>query len=115
MRVAVVNCTQLVTLAGPARPRVGPEMGELFAVADAGMLVVEGRIVDVNYSKDIKSQITPDTEIVDCEGKCVLPGFVDAHGHPIFAGNRIDEFEMRTQGATYEEIAEQGGGIWSTV
>jgi len=44
----------------------------------------------------------------------VLPGFVDAHTHPVFAGNRVDEFEMRARGATYEEIAAGGGGIRST-
>src|SRR5437016_8606169 len=44
-----------------------------------------------------------------------MPGFVDSHAHPVFAGDRVDEFEMRTQGATYEQIAERGGGIRSTV
>jgi imidazolonepropionase len=44
-----------------------------------------------------------------------LPGFVDAHAHPVFGANRVDEFEMRTRGATYEEIAASGGGIRSTV
>ena len=45
----------------------------------------------------------------------MLPGFVDAHAHPVFGGNRVDEFEMRARGATYEEIAASGGGIRSTV
>lgn len=114
-RLAVVNCSQLVTLAGPARPRVGEEMRDLFVVEGAGMLIVDGRIVDVNYEAEIQKQITPDTEVLDCEEKCVLPGFVDAHAHPVFAGNRVDEFEQRAGGATYEEIAANGGGIWSTV
>jgi imidazolonepropionase len=114
-RVAVLNCSQLVTLAGPARPRVGEEMRDLFIVEDAGMLIVDGRIADVNFRTDIEKQITPGTEIVDCEERCVLPGFVDAHAHPVFGGDRIDEFEMRSAGATYEEIAERGGGIKSTV
>ena len=48
-------------------------------------------------------------------GDVVLPGFVDAHAHPVFGGNRVDEFEMRARGATYEEIAASGGGIRSTV
>ena len=47
--------------------------------------------------------------------RVVLPGFVDAHAHPVFGGNRVDEFEMRARGATYEEIAAGGGGIRSTV
>ncbi len=45
----------------------------------------------------------------------VLPGFVDAHAHPVFAGNRLDDFERRARGETYEQIAAAGGGIWSTV
>ena len=52
---------------------------------------------------------------VECEGRAVLPGFVDAHTHAVFGGERSDEFEMRLQGASYEQIAEQGGGIRSTV
>ena len=59
--------------------------------------------------------ILPGTEVVDCSGKCVMPGFIDAHAHPVYAGNRVAEFEMRSKGATYEEIAASGGGIWSTV
>ncbi len=115
MRLAVVNCAELVTLAGPARPRVGAEMSDVFAVVNAGMLIKNGRITDVDYSTEIEAQITPGTEVLDCAGKCVLPGFVDAHAHPVFAGNRVDEFEARAKGASYEEIAAQGGGIWSTV
>jgi len=114
-RLAIVNCSQLATLAGPARPRVGAEMRDLFAVENAGMIVKNGRITDVDYSREIESMILPGTEVVDCAGRCVLPGFVDAHAHPAFAGNRIDEFVMRSEGATYEEIAARGGGIWSTV
>lgn len=115
MRLAVLNSSQLVTLAGPPRPRVGAEMNEVFAVPGAAMLIVNGRISEVNYQSEIEKLITPDTEVVDCAGRCVLPGWVDAHAHPVFGGNRVDEFEMRAKGATYEEIAAQGGGIRSTV
>jgi imidazolonepropionase len=52
---------------------------------------------------------------VDTGGRIVLPGFVDAHTHPVFAGTRADEFEQRAEGATYAEIAARGGGIRSTV
>ena len=55
------------------------------------------------------------SEIVDAGGRVVLPGFVDAHAHPVFAGNRLDDFERRARGKTYEQIAAAGGGIWSTV
>ncbi len=54
-------------------------------------------------------------EVVDAGGRVVLPGFVDAHTHPVFAGTRVAEFEERIKGATYQEIAARGGGIQSTV
>lgn len=114
-RLAVMNCSQLVTVAGPPRARVGPEMQDLFILDDAAMLIVDGRIIDIDREVEIKKQITGDTQEIDCEGRCVLPGFVDAHAHPVFGGNRIDEFVRRSEGATYEEIAASGGGIWSTV
>ena len=54
-------------------------------------------------------------ERVDAAGRVLLPGFVDAHTHPVFVGTREDEFELRTGGATYEEIARAGGGILQSV
>jgi imidazolonepropionase len=52
---------------------------------------------------------------IDCEGRAVIPGFVDAHTHLVFAGDRSDEFAMKMRGASYAELAKQGGGILSTV
>lgn len=110
MNFAVVNCSQILTLAGPARPRVGPEMRELGVVEDGALLVRDGRIAAVGSSIDIG-----DAEVIDAGGRVVLPGFVDAHTHTIFAGTRVDEYELRALGATYAEIAARGGGIRSTV
>ena len=106
---------QLVTLAGPRRPRIGAELGELSILLDGGILVRDGTIAVVGTSDEIEKQMPSDVEVVDAAGHVVLPGFVDAHAHPVFAGDRLDEFEMRAQGATYEEIAASGGGIRSTV
>lgn len=114
-RLAVVDIAQLVTCAGPGRPRVGPEMSELFVLEGAAFLVDDGRIRDVDFQPAIEAKLTPETTVVSAQGGCVLPGFVDAHAHPVFAGNRVEEFELRARGATYEEIAAKGGGIQSTV
>jgi imidazolonepropionase len=113
-KLFVVNTSQLVTLAGPARPRVGAELHELAIVSDGAMLMRDGRIEAVGT----RAQVEPhgqDAEIVDAGGRLVTPGFIDAHTHLVFAGNRADEFEKRCAGATYQEIAAQGGGIRSTV
>lgn len=113
--LAVLHASQLVTLAGPKRPRVGVELCDLAIIPDGGMLVRDGAIVATGPSREIEKQMPGDAEVVDATGRVVLPGFVDAHAHPVFAGNRVDEFELRARGATYEEIATGGGGIRSTV
>lgn len=113
--LAVLNCSQVVTLAGPARPRVGPELRELEIISNGGLLVREGLIEQVGSSSEIVKLCEANTIVVDAGGRVVMPGFVDAHTHPVFAGTRVDEFEERSRGATYQEIAARGGGIQSTV
>ena len=115
MTIAVVNIGQLVTLAGAARPRVGDELRELAIIDDSALLIEDGRIVAVGRSSELKEKIPPGAVLVDAEGRCVTPGFVDAHTHLVFAGNRAAEFERRIAGATYQEIAAAGGGILRTV
>jgi imidazolonepropionase len=112
--LAVLHASQLVTMAGPKRSRVGSELSELAITDDGGMLVRDGIIVAVGSSAEIEKS-SGDSEIIDASGRVVLPGFIDAHTHPIFAGNRLDDFERRARGETYEQIAAAGGGIWSTV
>ena len=112
--LAVLHASQLVTLAGPKRPRVGAELSEIGIIPNGGLLIRDGRIEFVGSSSEIEKKIG-DTEVIDARGKVVLPGFVDAHTHLVFAGNRIDDFERRALGDTYEQIAKAGGGIWSTV
>lgn len=113
--LAVINCSQVVTLAGPARPRVGPELRELGIVANGGMFVRDGRVEKVGDTDDIETLIDADTTVIDARRQILLPGFVDAHTHPVFSGTRVEEFEERALGATYQEIAARGGGIQSTV
>ncbi len=113
--LAVVNIGQLVTLAGPARPRVSRELRELGIIENAALLIAGGRIVAAAPWPELQSKIPPHAVMVDAEGRCVTPGFVDAHTHLVFAGNRAAEFEQRIAGATYQQIAAAGGGILSTV
>jgi imidazolonepropionase len=113
--LAIVNCRQLVTLAGSRRPRVGGEMREIGIIPDGAMRVRDGRIAAVGPRADIERAVAEETVIIDAGGRVVLPGFVDAHTHPVFAGTRADEYEKRAAGATYAEIAAAGGGIRSTV
>lgn len=115
MTLAVVNCSQVVTLAGPARPRIGPEMRDLGIVAPGALLIRGERIERTGATDEILALADADCQVVDAGGRIVLPGFVDAHTHPVFAGTRVNEFEERIKGATYQEIAAHGGGIQSTV
>src|ERR1700682_6381464 len=110
-KLAIVNIGQLVTLAGPARPRVGLEMRELALINDAALLAADGRIEAVGSYPEIRDHVDRDTTVIDARGSLVTPGFVDAHTHLVFAGNRAAEFEKRIGGATYQEIAAAGGGI----
>jgi imidazolonepropionase len=112
--LAVLHVSQLVTLAGPKRPRMGRELSELAIIRDGGMLIRDGKIDIVGPSTEIEKK-ADGAEIIDADGKIVLPGFVDAHTHLVFAGNRLGDFERRARGDTYEQIAKAGGGIWSTV
>jgi imidazolonepropionase len=110
----VLHASQLVTLSGLKRPRVATELSELGIIRDGGMLVCDGKIEKVGPSDEIEKN-AGDAEVVDAGRRVVMPGFVDAHTHLVFAGNRLDDFERRARGETYEQIAKAGGGIWSTV
>ena len=113
--LAVVNCSQLITLAGPKRPRVGAEMRELSIIENGAMLVRDGLVERTGTRAEVEPFIGADCEVVEAGRRVVMPGFIDAHTHTVFAGNRADEFERRAAGASYEEIAAAGGGIRSTM
>jgi imidazolonepropionase len=119
----LVNIGQLLTLKSPSAnrgPRRGKELGELGIIEDAAVLCVGGKVVTVGKTKDalrdpwLKKNRKKVIEI-DCEEQVVLPGFVDSHTHPAFMTPRLVDFEKRAAGATYEEIAEAGGGIRSSL
>lgn len=111
----IIHASQLVTMSGPARPRTAGEMSEIGIIEDGGVLITDGIIQAAGQSDEVKQLATATARVVDA-GQCVVsPGFVDPHTHPVFAGTREDEYEMRAQGATYQKIAAEGGGILSTV
>ncbi len=103
---------QLVTLSGG--PQRGAALGTLGLIEDGAVLILDGRIAAVGGSSALRAA-HPDEEMVDTGGRVVMPGFVDAHSHPLWAGDRAAEFDLRLQGRSYLEILEAGGGILSTV
>jgi imidazolonepropionase len=113
--LAVINCGQLVTLGGAPHPRTGAAMRELAIIHDGAMLIRHGRLAAIGPRASVEPLISAEHQIIDARHRVVLPGFVDAHTHPVFASTRAHEFEQRASGATYQEIAAAGGGIQSTV
>jgi imidazolonepropionase len=113
--LAVINCSQLVTLAGARRARTGGDLRQLAIVEDGGLFVRGEYLEAVGRRGEIESLIDADCEVIDAGKRIVMPGFVDAHTHPVFAGIRANEFEERASGSTYRQIAARGGGIRSTV
>lgn len=90
-------------------------MRDLGVIADAGVLCRGGKIDWVGRMSDWNGTLPEDFAELDAAGTVVLPGFVDSHTHMMFAGSRENEFTLRAEGATYQRIAEQGGGILNTV
>jgi imidazolonepropionase len=99
------NC-RLATLAG-GRPGLGLIEDGLIA-EKSGVIVYAGPRTDAPTGLE-------GAELIDCEGRWITPGLIDCHTHLVYGGNRAEEFELRLAGASYEEIAQRGGGIVSTV
>ncbi len=117
----LTNIGQLLTLrSASGGPRRGASLSDLGIIEDAAVLCLSGKIVSVGRTKDaqrdpwLKKNRKKLIEI-DCSEKVVLPGFVDSHTHPVFTQPRLVDFEKRISGASYEEIAEAGGGIRSSI
>ena len=106
--------TQIVTLNNlPLKGKLQDESLEI--ISNGGILTENGKILEVSDFDSLKQQF-PDSEIDFIKGEQIaIPAFVDAHTHICFGGNRSNDFAMRNAGKTYLEIAESGGGIWSSV
>ena len=116
MQLLLKNIKQLVTVAAGGKPwKSGAEMRNVGVVENANVLIEDGIVQWVGGKGESPTNLLDDATVFDAEGLVALPGFVDSHTHMVFAGSREDEFAMRAEGKTYQQIAEQGGGILSTV
>jgi imidazolonepropionase len=111
----ITGASQLLTLRGGA-PRRGNSLSKLGIVKDGAVLVREGRIAAAGTRAQVEDRKEArGAEKLDVGGRVVLPGFVDSHTHLIHAASRAEEYELKIQGASYEEIARRGGGILNSV
>jgi imidazolonepropionase len=112
-RLLIRDLAQLVTPAGRGAPLRGRALGEVEVVENAYLLATEDRIESVGPMRALPRQ-EGEVEEIDGRGLSAIPGLVDCHTHPAFAGDRAEEFALRAAGATYEELLAAGGGILST-
>ena len=110
------NTCEVLTCAGPA-PRLGRRQADARPVPRAAVAAYRGEIVFVGFESILEREVdlAGDAVLVDAQGGAVVPGFVDPHTHAVFAGDRRAELRRRLTGATYAEIAAEGGGILGTV
>jgi imidazolonepropionase len=85
------------------------------AIEDGALAIADGRIAFAGAAADLPSSATTDSQVIDAQGCWITPGLIDCHTHIVYGGSRTEEFELRLQGASYEEIARRGGGIVATV
>ncbi len=116
-KLLIENIGWLVTGAGG---KEGPVVGEfenaLGLKKDVCLAIEDGKILALGERESLVRRIKlDDFERVDAQGRLVTPGLVDSHTHPVFAGDRKEEFELRNRGVSYQTIARTGGGIFSTV
>ena len=110
MSKLIINIKQLTQVRGKDISFVKAErMNELPSISDAFLFVKNGVIADFGTMSEIPN--FGDIETINAKDKIVLPAWCDSHSHSVFTGNRSDEYMQRIKGATYEDIAKNGGGI----
>ena len=104
MKNLIKNISKIYT------PNSEGKFGEIYEIDSPEILIEDGKIKSITNVNELQSELNQ-VEIINAQGCCVLPGFIDPHTHPVFWQTREKEFIMRIQGKSYEEIAEAGGGI----
>ena len=110
----ILGAGQLVTCASGGKPKRAAEMLDVGIIVDGAVAVADCKIIGVGTTNEISNNFEA-SERIDAGGKVVCPGFVDPHTHIVFAGDRLNEFELKIKGAEYLDILAAGGGIISTV
>lgn len=114
--VNIVNASALVTVADTGNVRRGATQGDIGLIADGAVAIRGGTIMAVGTTKEVMANWFDDSvPTIDATGKTVMPGLVECHSHPLFGGERHDEYAERLGGASLAEVAARGGGIWSSV
>ena len=114
MKTILKNPSQIVTVASNGKGyKRGSDMNAIDVLTEHSIIIVDGLIENI-VKNDKLNSITVD-KTIDLTDKVILPGLVECHTHTAFAGSRAEEFKLRLQGLSYEEIAKKGGGIITTV
>jgi imidazolonepropionase len=113
-RLLVRDLAQVVSPAGTEAPLRGPALAEVDVIEEAYVLCEDGAVAAVGRMRELEP-FDGDVVELDGRGRSAVPGLVDCHTHACFAGDRAAEFELRSRGASYEELHAAGGGILSTV
>ena len=115
MKTLLTNISSLVTVDANGAPFITGEAMREVGEINQGAILFSDVIEWVGTAEDAEHLDQTDVTVIDSTGKTVLPGFVDSHTHMVFAGSRAHEFARRVAGATYAEIAAEGGGILTTM
>jgi imidazolonepropionase len=107
----LAGISQLATATGTG-PKYGTQMHDVSVIENAAMAMSDGRFVWIGRAAEWRGTAS---NTIDLGGRAVVPGLVDPHTHAVWAGDRLQDFDARTSGVTYEEVLAAGGGIWSTI
>ncbi|HEY3989723.1 MAG TPA: imidazolonepropionase [Acidobacteriaceae bacterium] len=109
--ILITGITQLATVASPG-PKFGAQMREVSVTTNVAIAITAGRFVWIG---PVAEWSGTSSRTVNLGGRAIVPGLIDPHTHAVWAGDRLNDFEARSSGVTYEQILAAGGGIWSTV